>query len=220
MMGVFVLKLTTWQRYSFFTGGVIFTALGISLITKAGLGTSAISSPAYVLSLLLPYSFGAFTVVCNSIMILSQILLLRREFPPIHLLQFPAALLLGVLIDFYLFFMSGWVVVTYPVRLAVLLCGCAVLGLGIGLQVIGDVLMLPSEGLVRVLSYKLHREFEQVKTMLDICLVIFSAILCLLFTHSIAGVREGTLIAALTTGSFSRFFHRQIAALWMQSTAR
>ena len=35
------------KRYSMFIAGVIFSALGISLITKAGLGTSPITSLAF-----------------------------------------------------------------------------------------------------------------------------------------------------------------------------
>jgi len=40
------------KRYSMFIAGVIFSALGISLITKAGLGTSTITSLAFVLTFL------------------------------------------------------------------------------------------------------------------------------------------------------------------------
>ena len=40
------------KRYSMFIEGVIFSALGISLITKAGLGTSPITSLAFVLTFL------------------------------------------------------------------------------------------------------------------------------------------------------------------------
>ena len=44
------------RRYLIFLGGVIFTALGVALITLAGMGTSAVSSLSYVLTLCFPAS--------------------------------------------------------------------------------------------------------------------------------------------------------------------
>ena len=46
------------KRYTMFMVGVIASALGISLITKAGLGTSPVTSPAFVLTFLFPFSLG------------------------------------------------------------------------------------------------------------------------------------------------------------------
>ena len=53
-------------RYGVFLAGVVLSALGIALITKAGLGTSAISSLAYVLTFVIPgISLGTFTLLVN-----------------------------------------------------------------------------------------------------------------------------------------------------------
>ena len=48
------------QRFVFFTLGVVINSFGVALITKGALGTSAISSVPYVVSLQWPcLSFGA-----------------------------------------------------------------------------------------------------------------------------------------------------------------
>lgn len=202
------------QRYMSFTIGVIFTALGIALITKAGLGTSAISSPAYVLSFVFPLSFGTFTFLISVAMLLAQIVLLKKEFPLIQLLQVPAGLLMGILLDVYIWLLSSWEAGHYVERILVLVLGCAVLGMGISFQVTGDVLMLPSEGLVRVLAQKTNWEFGRMKTCFDISLVVFSAVISIIFLGGIYGVREGTLIAAMSTGLYSRFFQKYVAGIW------
>ena len=75
-------------RYLMFFVGVVCSALGIALITLAGMGTSAVSSLAYVLTFVFPgISLGCFSFVVNCVMLEGQILLLRRKFPLVQLLQ-------------------------------------------------------------------------------------------------------------------------------------
>ena len=50
------------KRYIVFIIGLFINSMGVSLITKADLGTSPISSIPYVLSLNFPFSLGEFTV--------------------------------------------------------------------------------------------------------------------------------------------------------------
>ena len=96
------------KRYGMFIAGVIFSALGISLITKAGLGTAPLTSLAYVLTFIFPYSLGTFTMIVNTIMFLWQVILLGKSFQKIQLLQVPSALLFSVCIDMWLSVLSGW----------------------------------------------------------------------------------------------------------------
>ena len=51
---------------------------GVSLVTKASLGTSPISSIPYVLSLNFPFTLGNFTIVFSILLIVLQILILRK----------------------------------------------------------------------------------------------------------------------------------------------
>lgn len=50
------------KRYLLFLVGLFVNALGVSLVTKANLGTSPISSIPYVLSLNFPFTLGNFTI--------------------------------------------------------------------------------------------------------------------------------------------------------------
>ena len=51
------------KRYIIFLIGLFVNSLGVSLITKANLGTSPISSIPYVLSLNFPLTLGNFTII-------------------------------------------------------------------------------------------------------------------------------------------------------------
>ena len=67
------------KRYLVFLIGLFVNAFSISLITKANLGTSPISSVPYTLSLYFPYTLGQFTIAFRVLHILLQILLLREN---------------------------------------------------------------------------------------------------------------------------------------------
>lgn len=77
------------KRYAIFLIGLFVNSLGVSMITKASLGTSPISSIPYVLSLKFPFTLGEFTIFFSLFLILLQLLILRRNFKAEHLLQIP-----------------------------------------------------------------------------------------------------------------------------------
>lgn len=202
-----------FKRYGMFIAGVILSALGISLITKAGLGTSPITSLAFVLTFIFPYSLGLFTMMVNSIMFIIQVILLGKSFQKIQLLQIPAALLFSVCIDGWLRLLSNWQTGGYVGELLMLLLGCVFLGLGIALEVIPNVLILPGEGLVRVIAGLTGWRFGRVKTGFDMSIVASALVVSLLVTGQVLGVREGTIIAALLVGNISHFFIEKVSSL-------
>ena len=87
------------KRYLVFLIGVVINSFGIALITKAALGTSPISSVPYVLSLQFSPTLGEFTLAINMVFILLQVLLLRRKFQLIQLLQIAVNVIFSYFID-------------------------------------------------------------------------------------------------------------------------
>ena len=87
------------KRYIVFLIGLFINSLGVSLITKANLGTSPISSIPYVLSLNFPFTLGQFTIAFSLLLILIQLAILRRNFKAEHVLQIPISILFGWFID-------------------------------------------------------------------------------------------------------------------------
>ncbi len=83
------------KRYLIFILGLFVNSLGVSLITKANLGTSPISSIPYVLSLNFPLSLGNFTVIFSLLLIFLQLLILGRNFKAEHVLQIPVSFAFG-----------------------------------------------------------------------------------------------------------------------------
>ncbi len=150
---------------------------------------------------------GNWLIVWNCLLIVGQILLLRKNFKPIQLLQVPLSFLFGYFTDFGMFLVSFIPADLYPVRLVLVIAGVAVLGFGIALAVIADVIMNSGEAFVKAVADTAHKDFGNIKILFDVSNVALSVILSLiLFNFRIVGTREGTLIAALCTGLFVKLF--------------
>ena len=91
--------------------------------------------------------------------------------------------------------------------------GTIVLGLGISMTVIADVIMNSGEAFVKALSQVIKKEFGNVKIVFDVsCVVLAVGISLVLFDAKIVGTREGTIIAALLTGVVVKFFINKLNA--------
>lgn len=201
------------KRYTVFLIGLFINSLGVSLITKSSLGTSPISSIPYVLSLNFPFTLGQFTIAFSLLLIVLQLIILRRNFKAEHLLQIPISILFGYFIDLtmvMLFFVNPQ---TYIASLAYLLIGCVILGFGVYTEVLANVAMLPGESFVRAVSSTWKTEFGSTKVAFDVSLTVIAVVLSLLFAHRLDGVREGTIIAALLVGFIARLFGRWLSFL-------
>lgn len=199
------------KRYIIFLVGLFVNSLGVSLITKANLGTSPIFSIPYVLSLNFPLTLGNFTIIFSILLIILQLFILRKNFKLEHLLQIPISILFGYFIDLTMLLFSFVNPTAYIAKLIYLLIGCVILGFGVYMEVLADVAMLPGESFVRAIVQTWHREFGSTKVCFDVSMAVIAAALSFILAHRLDGVREGTVIAALLVGFLARQFGRLLA---------
>lgn len=200
------------KRYLFFFIGLFINSFGISLITKASLGTSPISSVPYTLSLAFSPTLGMFTLYMSMILVVVQLILLRRNFPKQYWLQIPISFLFSGFIDLTMYLLHFLTPESYIVKLLCLLLGCGILGFGVFMEVVADVVMLPGECFVNAISKTFHTDFGKTKVAFDSSMAITAAIISLILFHGLSGVREGTIIAAVLVGMIARFLKRRIGA--------
>ena len=198
------------SRYLWFVLGVLVNSFGVALITQAALGTSPISSIPYVLSLRFPITLGEFTFILNLVYILGQIVLLRRAFQPIQLLQIAVNVIFSAFIDVSMNLLSWLQPDHIVVKLIALILGCAILGVGISIEVAPDVLVVPGEGIVRAMTQVSGKRFGSVKVFFDCTLVAIALILSFLFFHGLNGLGLGTVISALIIGRFVNLYNRYL----------
>ena len=206
-------SLEKLKRYLIFGAGLFINSLGVSLITKANLGTSPISSIPYVLSLNFRMTLGQFTILFSILLIVLQLFILRRNFKAEYWLQIPISVLFGYFIDLTMTMLYFVHPQTYGPKIVYLLIGCIILGFGVYAEVLADVAMLPGESFVRAVSSTWHTSFGITKIAFDVSMTGIAALLSVIFASRLDGVREGTILAALLVGIFVRLFSRQLAFL-------
>ena len=180
-------------------------AFGVAFSIKASLGTSPISSVPYVVSLFAPLTVGTATIVMHCVFILLQILILRRNYHPIQLMQLPVAVFFGYLTDFGVWAVRGIHCSTYWQQWIVCLIGILLVAAGVSLEVKAGVVVLTGEGVVLAICKVLPKiKFGYMKVGFDVTLVVIACILSFTFTGHLQGVREGTVAAALLVGLIAK----------------
>lgn len=203
------------KRYILFIISLFFAALGVAFTKHGELGVSPISSVANVMSYrFASVSMGTWLIIWNCVLIVGQIIILRREFQIIQLLQVPLSFLFGWFTDLGMWIVSSIPVNTYLLRMAMVISGIIILGFGISLAVIANVIMNSGEAFVKAISDKTGKEFGNIKILFDISCVTLALILSLIFfDFTIVGAREGTIISALFTGVVVKFFTKKLKKL-------
>ena len=175
---VYILK-----RYVLLLVGLSVMAFGVAFSIKASLGTSPISSVPYVVSLFAPLTVGTATIVMHCVFILLQILILRKNYHPIQLMQLPVAFFFGYLTDFGVWAVRGITCDTYWQQWLVCLIGILLVAVGVSLEVKAGVVVLAGEGVVLAICKALPKvKFGYMKVGFDVTLVVTACILSLVFT--------------------------------------
>jgi uncharacterized membrane protein YczE len=203
----------TVKRYVIFFVGLFISSLGVSFVTKANLGTSPISSIPYVLSLGFQPTLGQFTIVFSLLLIALQMILLKKKFKKRDLLQIPVSVVFGYFIDGTMFLLKGLVPESYGFKLLALLAGCTILAIGVYFEVIANVVMLPGEAFVKAVTVSFHTDFGLTKVCFDAAMTAVAAVSSALLFHTLSGVREGTVIAALVVGLIAKFWGKALHRL-------
>lgn len=128
--------------------GLSVMAAGVAFSITADLGTSPISSVPYVISLICDVSTGMTTIVMNTLFIILQIIILRKDFRLFQLLQFPATIVFGTMIDVFSAALASVSYSGYLSQCLLCLAGIIFVAAGVSLEVAAGLVTVPGEGIV------------------------------------------------------------------------
>ena len=195
----------TAKRLLFYIGGIFLLAIGINISKTAGLGISPVSAVPYALELIWGFDLARATILIQVICMALQILLLRKRYEIIQLLQIGCVYFLSFFIrytstDYLLFWLP--LPSIYIIRLLYLFISIVIIGIGVSFYLVSDFVPLPVEGLMEAIVEVSNNRFEfsNVKVAVDSSLVLISAILSLIFLKEFKTVREGTILSAILVG--------------------
>lgn len=196
-------------RWLLLVWGMLVATAGIVFITRAGLGTTPISTVPFTVGEITGLTFGEATFAVNILFVLVQWALLRSRFHYSSFFQIPIVSVFSWFIDLHM----GWTAWIsddpYVVRFLWGLLGNLFLAFGIYWQVASKTIVQPGEGMVLAFSVVLRKSFGTIKIWNDVTLVVLAVLLGFVFLGHVAGVREGTVVSAFLVG----FLIKGIAAL-------
>lgn len=189
--------------------GLFVMTIGIALSVKSNLGVSPVSSIPYTMTCVWGIEMGKATILFHIVLVLIQILLLRKNFKPVQLLQ----VVIGVVFGYFTTF-CNYMVSFLPtpenlgIRIIMVLASTVFVAFGIFLYLPADLIPLAGEGCMQAVSSVTHIEFSKVKIGFDCTMVLVSAITCLTVLHNLGSVGAGTIIAAILVGTLVGIINR------------
>ncbi len=205
--------IRTVKRLILYISGIFILAIGINISKMAGLGISPISSIPYTWELISGMELGKATTIIYIFLMALQIILLRKNYKVKNLLQIFSTYVLSFFItytstDYFLFWLSK--PNFYIIQLAYLVTSIIIIGIGVSMLLIPNIMPMPAEGLCGaiVTLSKDKIKFSTAKIMVDISMVTISAILSIIFLGGLKSVREGTILAAIFVGKVVGFIFK------------
>ncbi len=182
------------KRYLLFILTLMMVSIGDSLCFKANIGVSPYEALALTFNYISHIKVGTLTLFVNACMILFQIMI-SKQLKIKYILQFMMSLLFGMIVNTIVYQILGSISLQYYQSLIMEIIGLCISASGCGMLIALNVCVFPCEGFSLALSNTSHIDFQKVRQILDIILVLICICLSLIFQCGFA-LREGTIIAA------------------------
>ena len=190
--------------------GLILVAIGAAGIMKVALGTGAYDALALSISSVTAIEVGTVGLITNCICIVLQIVMLRKKYRLMFLLQIPVSFLMGMTINyFYYTVFAGMNSDSYIIRMILLFVFIIICSFGDAMMIASGMIGLPVESTCMIFAKNLKMEFGKVRQLADVVFIILIFI-CWFFFHAIFPMREGTIILALTFGPLLGYFTKKL----------
>lgn len=202
----------TAGRLTVYIVGMITLAVGLTLTAQSGLGTSPLTSIAFVLGKCIQIPFSDATLIMFSVFVLVQILL-EREKTLLNIGKLLLQIPLSILFTRVMGLIQKWVVLTGAgtgLRIAVLLVAIILTGIGAAMTIQADLIPNPGDGIVKALAAAVQKPLGRVKNMFDIGNVAVAVLISFIVLGRLEGVGIGSAIAMLGVGRVIALYNRLI----------
>ncbi len=196
-----------WQHFLLLLS-MYFMTLGVAFCVRSNLGSGVISSIPMSFTLageagLAPaWTIGGYTNIMNIILVLAQVVILRRRFEPLQLFQLLVGFVFGALLDVNMWVTSFFSYTTLWREIIAQLVGATILGCAVALEIRCGSVTMPGEGIQVAIARVTGRPFPIVKIIVDTILVILAVIsgFCFFGSWPWTVVGPGTLFAMFYVG--------------------
>lgn len=200
-------------RVGFYVLGLFLMAFGVALAANSNLGISPVNSLPYVVSAVVGRDPGTCVTLVFCSYILLQIILLRKEFQWINLLQIVFSTIFGYFVNFTKAIVGDFAIPTYAGQLLMLAVSIVFIAVGVVLYIEVEMVPMPMEGLSLAIAGKTGVAFHNMKIIIDCVVVIAGVALSFLCLRRLVYIREGTIITAVVTGKVMALVKKPLSSL-------
>ena len=200
-------------RVLFYVAGLFVMALGVAIAANSNLGISPVNSLPYVVSAVIERDPGTCVTLVFCSYILLQIVILRKEFKWINLLQIVFSTIFGYFVNFTKALVGDFAIPTYAGQLLMLAVSIVFIAVGVVLYIEVEMVPMPMEGLSLAIAGKTGVAFHNMKIIIDCVVVVAGVALSFLCLHKLVYIREGTIITAVVTGKVMALVKKPLSPL-------
>lgn len=196
------------NRFICYILGLFALALASILAVKSNLGVSPVTSIQFSLSQVTGISLGIATIILYSIYIILQIIILKKDFQKIQLLQFLFAIFFGQVVNF----LNAAINIdlhNFFTRLIVCIISFFITAIGVFLTITADIVPVSPDALTKAISIKKNMDFGKTKIYFDCIIVSIALIILIVFNRSVQGIGCGTLLSAVFVGRIVHFLNKK-----------
>ena len=199
----------TFKRIFNYLFGLFLITLGVAFSIKSQLGSAPVSSIPYALNLIWAIEIGVATFIFHFILVIIEVILLRRNFNKKHFLQVFVGVLFGAFTSFSVSLMN-FIPPAFNLPIAFLMSIISILFIALGLffYVPTNLIPLSVEGITQAIAIVTNKPFSKIKVYFDISVVATALILSYCFLGEIGSVGIGTILGALFIGTTVKYIHK------------
>lgn len=187
------------KRYLLIVVGFMIVGTACAFTLKANIGVGAWDALAKSTSELSGLEVGTMGMIFNCSCVVGQVIVLRKKFKIIQILQIPLSILLGSVINFVLYDLLVFEFNSFAGGILMYIGGSTVCAFGVSIVMLLDEVTFALEGFCMALVNVIPVKFHIVRQGADVLSVIAVVILTLVF-HIPWSIGVGTIIGMLTFG--------------------
>ena len=201
-----------FRRIFNYVFGLFLITLGVGLSIKSNLGSTPVSSIPYTLNVIWGIEIGVATVIFHTILVITELILLRRAFKPKHFLQVPVGILFGFFTTISVNLVNLLPDTSNIILIAIMvLVSTFLVALGLFFYVPTNIVPLSVEGITQAIAIVSNQPFTKFKVCFDVSVVVLSFVLCFIFTGVIGGsVGIGTIFSAIFVGITLKYINKVV----------
>lgn len=199
--------MKTFYKWLFYIVGLIILALGISLNTKTGLGSSPIISVALCTSIVWDLNFGNVTLVLYSIFVVAEFILKGKNAKLYDILQIPLSIVFTRFLNIFSYILPSESE-SFVINMVMLIIAIILTGVGAAMSLNMRIVPNPGDGIVQALADRFHKEVGLTKNCFDAFSIALTFVLGAVTGHFFAALGIGTVLAVIGVGRAVAIFNK------------